>query len=1033
MPVLRSKIGVFVAGLILALCLPGIAFAANTAVFTGASPAPGSSSTVTKPTVSVTVFDTYGVSSTSSNFSLYVDGIKRAVKMTRLSGWGTRKFKLSFALTSPLSVGNHPVVVYIHDVRNKWSKYTWSFNVFDGTAPVTTSNAVLNYVGTAMITLHATDNAPGVVNTYYMLDGGAPVLYSGPIVVPALVSQAQHSLEFWSVDAAGNVEAHHLFFFLQQRFATAAESFAAAHALPTLAADAVCMSPACHGTDPRTHGATDLATIHNFPYPGGTLAAPGCAACHAGTAVASNDCSLVACHGQFGPHASTHIAISTDTTNPAPCTASTCHGTDAMDIHKGGCVECHSSTKPLTVAAIAAGMAPSPVLAKCETCHAEGFAALHAPGDPFHEVTASILPDPSCITPVCHNFTDVTAIHGQDLTGLGAPAAPGCQACHKPGQAPPSTIRCLTCHPTGINTPTHPRIPAAHITTNTCASGNVDGCHPSDVMAIHTTQIVGGPTPPGCIACHAVNVTPTTDCANVNCHPNGLAEHNAATIALANTSHNANGIVGAGCFLSGCHLASKDIAQIHASWINPPGCAACHTTLRSAAVNCTSCHPDVHGDIQTVAHSSLMAAGCTGLGCHAVQNGVVSPSGTALLDVEHNNWGITCLDCHASTDLRVGNAVTNHLNACDACHSGTGSNPNLNSNYHGAEFTNPLNASGHNVVGNANSLTTFRQFTDNTGASINQTWPLPTANVFWSQAPTATQEAAAAKGLNTTVGWGSVVTCNDCHDVAAGIHATGPHGSTQSWAVDPNFTGSYNRAVLYSELDQVAQETTTPVVSNDFNTGGMSIRTGTGGTTGAAAEGSSWLQDEAAGIVTTSAMDPASGHAVICAKCHDLFNASPSATSQWALSHGEFTFTVTDANKTGVSDWSNTPHSSHHMNRAIDGTGACINCHAAIPHGWTRPRLIVFQSDPAPYNAAATTVGNGMLGVDSANTIVVGGVTIPSGSAFTAHNGGFYGLPVSQALLGATLNSTGGEVWSSAQCNACGDHTANTTSSPHWK
>ncbi|MCK5553490.1 MAG: hypothetical protein KAJ09_10125, partial [Deltaproteobacteria bacterium] len=33
----------------------------------------------------------------------------------------------------------------------------------------------------------------------------------------------------------------------------------------------------------------------------------------------------------------------------------------------------------------------------------------------------------------------------------------------------------------------------------------------------------------------------------------------------------------------------------------------------------------------------------------------------------------------------------------------------------------------------------------------------------------------------------------------------------------------------------------------------------------------------------------------------------------------------------------------------------CQACHIAIPHGWKRARLIVFTSDPSPYNYGGTT------------------------------------------------------------------------------
>ena len=33
--------------------------------------------------------------------------------------------------------------------------------------------------------------------------------------------------------------------------------------------------------------------------------------------------------------------------------------------------------------------------------------------------------------------------------------------------------------------------------------------------------------------------------------------------------------------------------------------------------------------------------------------------------------------------------------------------------------------------------------------------------------------------------------------------------------------------------------------------------------------------------------------------------------------------------------------------------GRCIGCHVRIPHGWNRPRMLAYTSDPAPYASVA--------------------------------------------------------------------------------
>jgi predicted phage tail component-like protein len=81
--------------------------------------------------------------------------------------------------------------------------------LLDTTAPTTVSDAVIAYMTPAVITLTATDNTggSGVDATYYKLDGaGSPTAYTTPISVS---TTGTHTIEFWSVDVAGNEELPH--------------------------------------------------------------------------------------------------------------------------------------------------------------------------------------------------------------------------------------------------------------------------------------------------------------------------------------------------------------------------------------------------------------------------------------------------------------------------------------------------------------------------------------------------------------------------------------------------------------------------------------------------------------------------------------------------------------------------------------------------------------------------------------------------------------------------------------------------------
>jgi photosystem II stability/assembly factor-like uncharacterized protein len=109
------------------------------------------------------------------------------------------------------SVGAHTLEFWSVDaeanIETPHKSASFTLTPFDIMAPSTTSNAVSSFTGTATITLAAVDNVggTGVAHTYWKLDGGATT-EGATCVVTAL---GAHTLEYWSVDVAGNEEAHH--------------------------------------------------------------------------------------------------------------------------------------------------------------------------------------------------------------------------------------------------------------------------------------------------------------------------------------------------------------------------------------------------------------------------------------------------------------------------------------------------------------------------------------------------------------------------------------------------------------------------------------------------------------------------------------------------------------------------------------------------------------------------------------------------------------------------------------------------------
>jgi hypothetical protein len=57
--------------------------------------------------------------------------------------------------------------------------------------------------GAASVSISASDALSGVVATYYKLDGGNATAYTSAV---SITGDGQHTIDYWSVDAAGNVE-----------------------------------------------------------------------------------------------------------------------------------------------------------------------------------------------------------------------------------------------------------------------------------------------------------------------------------------------------------------------------------------------------------------------------------------------------------------------------------------------------------------------------------------------------------------------------------------------------------------------------------------------------------------------------------------------------------------------------------------------------------------------------------------------------------------------------------------------------------
>ncbi|KAF0208735.1 MAG: hypothetical protein FD171_376 [Actinobacteria bacterium] len=275
-----------------------------------------------------------------------------------------------------------------------------------------------------------------------------------------------------------------------------------------------------------------------------------------------------------------------------------------------------------------------------------------------------------------------------------------------------------------------------------------------------------------------------------------------------------------------------------------------HTDTETAALlgtpnrhaECTDCHDP---------HVAKKVGGTTALALH---NGTSSLAGGAVygawgtsITYAVSNWGLPT----AYTPARIaGGANDFEANLCFKCHSGNTTIPATQTNI--AQEFNPSNFSYHNVLGQSVGVKSSFTYTASNGTAYTDTWTPPAASAFLKTTP---------------VNWGlnSKMTCTDCHTNAQNptTQASGPHGSSVQWLLDPNYTN--------------------------------------------------WT-------ATTSLTNYST---VICGKCHQNL-----ATS-------------------------NNVHSEHDT-RGAEG-GYCRYCHIKTPHGWKRPRMLGYTTDPAPY----ATIANG--------------------------------------------------------------------------
>ncbi|MGY2703369.1 OmpL47-type beta-barrel domain-containing protein [Nocardioides sp. HB32] len=172
-------------------------------------------------TASASATDAAGNTSSVSVSGIDIDTTAPTLTADVPSGWHTDDVTVSWSCTDGLSgVADAPADSRVSGEGDNLSATASCTDVagnsvvrtvggikIDRTAPVTTADvAGANEAGwygdDVQVTLHGSDNLRGAVTTYYRIDGDDTKTYGGPFSV----GEGEHTVSFWSVDAAGNTE-----------------------------------------------------------------------------------------------------------------------------------------------------------------------------------------------------------------------------------------------------------------------------------------------------------------------------------------------------------------------------------------------------------------------------------------------------------------------------------------------------------------------------------------------------------------------------------------------------------------------------------------------------------------------------------------------------------------------------------------------------------------------------------------------------------------------------------------------------------
>lgn len=143
----------------------------------------------------------YAVSLTATDIVLPGTGVASGVAWTQYrvgaGAWTTgTAFSVSGEGTVTLQFRSQDVYGNLESVKNGYVR-------LDATPPTSSSDATASYVNVAEVHLSATDNLSGIASTWARVDSGV----ASKTNTVTVYGQGGHTVEYWSVDGAGNAEA----------------------------------------------------------------------------------------------------------------------------------------------------------------------------------------------------------------------------------------------------------------------------------------------------------------------------------------------------------------------------------------------------------------------------------------------------------------------------------------------------------------------------------------------------------------------------------------------------------------------------------------------------------------------------------------------------------------------------------------------------------------------------------------------------------------------------------------------------------